>query len=260
MQGGVREMPELVRYEQDGAIARLTMDDGKVNVMTAAMLQALHAAFDRAEQERSVVILTGREKIFSAGFDLNVFARQDLPEVYEMMRLGSELALRLLGFSLPVVAACNGHALPMGAFLMLGSDARVGADGPFRIGLNEVAIKLTVPTFAVELARARLAPAYFNRIVTGEMLAPREAAAAGYLDEVVAADALQARAHAIATALTQIDLPSHAATKLRVRGAAIKAVRAAIEAEINIDAYRKRYEAERAQARTHDRVPASESA
>jgi enoyl-CoA hydratase len=234
-------MNQLVSYEIDGSIAKLTMDDGKVNVMSAAMLKALHGAFDRAERERAIVILTGREKIFSAGFDLKVFARGSAQEIYDMMRLGSELALRILTFPTPVVVACTGHAYPEGAFLMLASDVRVGADGPYRIGLNEVAIGLTVPTFAIELARQRLTPAYFNRIVmTGEMLAPTEAALAGFLDQVVPAAELQPTVDTIATALTKIDLASHAGTKSRARGPVAKAIRAAIDAEIKLDIYQQK--------------------
>jgi enoyl-CoA hydratase len=233
-------MTEPVTYEKTGPVARITMDDGKVNVMSPRMLKGLHAALDRAQRERAVVILTGREKIFSAGFDLNVFARGVPEEVYEMMRLGADLALRVLSFPLPVVAACTGHALPMGAFLLLGSDVRIGAEGPFRIGLNEVAIKLTVPYFAIELTRHRLIPAYFNRVVTGETLAPREAVLAGYLDRAVAADELQKAAREIATALSQVDLDAHAATKERLRKAAIEATRNAIDLEINLQFYQDR--------------------
>jgi enoyl-CoA hydratase/carnithine racemase len=231
-------MTELVRYEATDSIATLTMDDGRVNVMSPAMLRALHHAFDRAERDRSIVVLTGREKIFSAGFDLKVFAEGGAREIYDMMKLGAELALRVLSFPTPVVAACTGHALPMGAFLMLASDVRVGADGPFRIGLNEVAIGLTVPSFALELARQRLIPAYFNRTaMTGELFAPREAVVAGFLDRVVAPEELHDTARAIAAGLTKIDLAAHAATKARARGAAIKAVRAAIDAEIVLEIY-----------------------
>jgi enoyl-CoA hydratase len=231
-------MSELVRYETAGAIATLTMDDGKVNVMSPGMLAALHEAFDRAERERSIVILTGRDKIFSAGFDLKVFAEASARDIYRMMKLGAELALRILTFPTPVVTACTGHALPMGAFLMLAADVRVGADGPFRIGLNEVAIGLTVPSFALELARQRLVPAYFHRTaMTGELFAPREAVTAGFLERVVTAEELPETARSIATALTKIDLAAHAATKARARGAAAKAIRAAIDAEITLETY-----------------------
>jgi len=224
-------MERLVTYERSGAIARITIDDGKVNAMSPAMLEALHAAFDRAQDDRAIAVLTGRDKTFSAGFDLKVFARGDAREITTMLRRGAELVLRLLSFPTPVVVACNGNAYPMGAFLMLASDVRIGADGPFRIGLNEVAIDLTVPYFAVELARLRLAPPYFHRIAIGEMLAPREAVVAGFLDRVVTPEELPEAGSAAASSLTRISLAAHVATKLRLRGPAIRAIREAIDAE-----------------------------
>ena len=57
-----------------------------------------------------------------------------------MVRLGAELALRVLSFPRPVAIACNGHAYPMNAFLMLAADIRIGTEGAFGIGMNEVAI------------------------------------------------------------------------------------------------------------------------
>lgn len=233
-------MSELVSYKSGGRIARVTMDDGKVNVMSVAMLKALHEAFDRAEREQAIVVLSGRPGQFSAGFDLNVFARGNVRESLEMVRLGAELALRLMSFPTPIVAACTGHALPMGAFLMLASDVRIGADGPFRIGLNEVAIKLAVPSFAVELARSRLTPSYLARLNVGALIGPAEAVVAGYLDRVVAPEALHETVDAAASALLAIDMPSHATTKQRVRGPAIAAMQAAIEDEITLEAYDKR--------------------
>src|SRR5258708_10575294 len=213
------QMTDLVTYARSGPVSTVVMDDGKANVMSLAMLNALHAAFDQAERDRAVPVLKARGKHFSGGFDLNVFARGSAEDQYLMMKAGAELALRILSFPLPVIAACQGNAFPMGAFLIMASDHRIAAEGNYRIGLNEVAIGLTVPTFAIELARQRLTPAYFNRIVmTGEMLAPTEAALAGFLDQVVAAEELQATTEMIATALTKVDLTSHAATKARARG------------------------------------------
>jgi len=233
---------EIVSYKSAGGIARITMDDGKVNVMSPSMLRGLHAAFERAEKEKAIVILTGRDKIFSAGFDLNVFARGVMQENYEMLLLGAELAHRVLTFPLPVVAACTGHALPMGAFLMLGSDVRIGADGPFRIGLNEVAINLTIPHFAVELARGRLNSPHFHLgLATGRMFDPREAVEAGFLDRVVPAGDLQSAADQVAESLSKINFESHAATKLRLREPWVKAVRAGIDREITFEAYQRRF-------------------
>ena len=218
------------------------MDDGKVNVMSTAMLKGLDAAFDRAEQDRAIVILTsGRPGLFTAGFDTKILARADPDETFEMVRLGADLAARVLAYRYPVVAACPGHCFPMGAFLLLASDVRIGAGGPYKIGLNEVAIGIPVPSFGLELGRQRLSPAHLQRTaLTGEMFAPQEAATAGFLDRVVAAEDLQATARAAAEALTQIHLPSHATIKARLRAAAVQAVRAAINTEITLEAYRKK--------------------
>lgn len=225
-------MTELATYEMDGRIATITLDDGKVNVFSIPMLQSIHTALDQAERDGAVVVLTGRENYFSAGFDLKVFAAGgDQPR--EMLMLGATLAERVLSFSTPVVVACTGHAFPAGAFLLLAADRRLGADGPFRIGLNEVKIGVTLPWFAIELARHRLHPAHFDRTaVTATMYSPHEAVAPGFLDEVVAPDELRAASLETAAELAELDPTAHAATKLRVRANARQALRAAIEAEL----------------------------
>jgi enoyl-CoA hydratase len=118
----------------------------------------------------------------------------------------------------------------MGAFLLLSSDVRVGADGAFRIGLNEVAIGMTLPWFAIELARHRLTRPSFDRCtVTGVVLDPGEAQAAGFLDRVVAPEELRAAALDAARELAKVDANAHTATKLRVREQVLAGVRDGID-------------------------------
>lgn len=224
-------MEDLLSYTLEDGIATLAMDDGKVNAMSIAMLETLHGAFDRAEKDGAVVLLTGREGIFSAGFDLKVFPQGRGPTV-KMLRLGATLCERILSFPYPVVTGCTGHAYPAGAFLMLSADRRIGSEGPFRIGMNEVAIGLTLPAFAVEVARHRLAPAYFQRAVTGDMYGPAEAVTAGFLDELVPAGDLAGRCREVATGLCGVDFEAHRGTKQKVRAACLAALRAAIDAEL----------------------------
>ena len=224
-------MGKLVSYEHSEGISTITMDDGKVNAMSVTMMREINAALDQAEEDGSVVILTGREGIFSAGFDLAVF-KQGMEPLREMLRAGARLAERLLSFPFPVVAACNGHGIAMGSFLLMSTDVRIGVDGPFRIGMNEVAIGMTLPYFAVEIARQRLTPAHFNRgAILAEMYSPKEAVDPGFLDRVVAADQLLVTARETAAALSKLDMPAHATTKLRVRGTALEALRQAISSE-----------------------------
>jgi enoyl-CoA hydratase len=223
---------ELTRYELDGAIASIAIDDGKLNVFSIAMLQALHAALDRAEQDGAVVLLRGRPGCFSAGFDMNVFGA-GLEPTLEMLTLGATLAERVLSFPRPVLVACSGHAVAAGAFLPLAADVRIGADGPFRIGLNEVKIGLTVPSFAIELARGRLTPAHFDAAVVGaRMYDPAGAVTAGFLDRVVDADELGQASLAAAAELAELNGAAHAATKRRARAETLARLRAAIEGEL----------------------------
>ncbi len=225
-------MTELASYELQGRVATIALDDGKVNALSIAMLEAVHAALDRAEQDQAVVLLSGREGYLSAGFDLKVF-QEEPQRIVEMLTLGATLCERILSFPTPVLVASSGHAIAAGSFLLLAADLRIGAEGPFKIGLNEVQIGLTMPLFVVELARQRLTPADFNRaLVTAAMYAPGEAVAAGFLDRVVPAAELDIASRETAEQLATLDPEAHRATKLRVRGEALEAVRAGINTEL----------------------------
>jgi enoyl-CoA hydratase len=207
-------------YELADGVATITLDDGKANALNVEMQQAIHEQLDRAEADDAIVVLTGRGTILSAGFDLKT-----PPEGWPaMVEGGARLAARLLAYPRPTIAACNGNAVAMGAFLLLSVDSRVGAAGEHKIGLNEVAIGLTVPWFGIELARHRLTKAAFQRcLTTGVLLDPESARAAGFLDRVVEADPLAAALEE-ARALTGIDANAHRATKERIRAEVLAAV------------------------------------
>jgi enoyl-CoA hydratase len=220
---------DLVNYSLTGGVATITMNDGKANCLSVRMLGELTRALERAEADRASVILTGREQRFSAGFDLAVFKEGREP-VSQMLLAGFELGHRMLSYPRPLVAACNGHALAMGAFLLLVADVRVGARGPFKLGANEVAIGLTMPHAALEFCRQRIAPSYLTRVViTAEIFAPDDAVRAGFLDRVVEPAELQSEALAIATRLGQLDMPAFTDTKRRMREGTLASLRAAIE-------------------------------
>lgn len=225
-------MDEIVSYSLEGPVATIAMDDGKVNALSPAMLAALDAAFERARSDGAAVILRGRKETFSAGFDLKVLRGGDLPAAADMILGGFRLAHKILGFPRPVVIACTGHAVAMGAFLLLSGDHRIGAAGEFRIVANEVAIGLTMPHAAVEICRQRLTPAAFNRaVILAQTFSPEEAVSAGFLDETVAADRLDETALNAATRFAQLDRDAHAASKLRARAHALEAIAAGIEAD-----------------------------
>ena len=219
-------MTSLAQYDLADGIATITMDDGTVNALSTEMLGQVSARFDQAESDEAVVVLTGRERTLSAGFDLRTE-----PEGWpEMLVAGARLAERMLSFPRPVVVACNGNAIAMGAFLLLSGDHRVGAAGEFRIGLNEVAIGLTLPYFGIAIARHRLTRPYYDRCaVTGVVLGSDEALDAGFLDQLVAPEEVAETARGAATQLQGVNMTAHAATKLRVRDDALAGIRDGIE-------------------------------
>ena len=199
------------------------------------MLEELQAALDQAERDKKAVVLVGRPGRFSAGFDLNVMG-QGGDAMARLVVGGGKLALRMLSFPMPLVVACSGHALAMGGLLLLSADYRMGVAGDFKIGLNEVAIGLTMPWFGVELARGRLHPAHFNRAVTNaEMYTPDGSVAAGFLDQVVAGESLVAESISVAENLMNLNLEAHHATKLRVREGLLGAVKGAIATDFGAD-------------------------
>ena len=224
-------MGTLVTYQLRDSVATITMDDGKVNVLSQDMLTELNDALTRAEADAAVVALAGRAGVFSAGFDLKVL-RAGGPGAQAMLRAGFELAERILSFPMPVVISCTGHAIAMGAFLVLSGDYRIGVAGRYKITANEVAIGLTLPRAAMEICRQRLTPAHFNRAtVLAEVFAPAGAVEAGFLDRVVEAAELDQELAAVLADIAQLDMTAHAATKLRVREQALAAIHEAIELE-----------------------------
>lgn len=221
-----------VTYTRTDLVSTIAMDDGKVNVFSVPMLRSLHKAFDQAEQDETVVLLKGRSGCFTAGFDLQTLSGPH-QDVLTLLRLGASMAERILSFPAPVTIACTGHAYPAGAFLLMAADSRMGADGPFRLGLNEVRIGLTLPLSAVVLARHRLTPAQFDHAaVTGEMFDPEAARAAGLLDAVVPEAELDGFAERVACDIASLDRSAHLATKLRVRKPVLDELRAAMDAEL----------------------------
>lgn len=195
----------------------LTLDDGKANALSFDMFEALDSALDEAAAAGKVLVIAGRPGRFSAGFDLNVMGRAD-ESTLRLLKKGADLSLRLLSFDTPVVLAVTGHALAMGALLCLSADYRVGTSGEYKIGLNEVAIGMTMPWFGVELARHRLAPSQFEtRVGLAALCDPQTAVAAGFLDEAVEDTVLMPRVEALAAQLAQLDMAAHRGSKARIR-------------------------------------------
>ena len=224
----------LPTYRREGDVAVVTLDDGKANVISTAVIDALHGHLDRLESEGArALVLVGRPGRFSAGFDLS-----EMTAGVESMRAlgvhGARWLMRLYGLGVPTVAACTGHALAAGALTLLSCDVRVGADVPAKIGLNEVAIGMALPKFAVELARERVPHHELGAATLGARIYdPAGAVAAGYLDRVVPETELLGTALAEAERLAGLRTGAYALTKLNLRQAMIADQLATVQADLD---------------------------
>jgi enoyl-CoA hydratase len=212
-------------YTLRGQVATIRIDDGKRNALSPQLLSEIYEAFDRAESDRATVILAGRDEVFSAGFDLKVMQRGGT-NALRMLRAGYGLPARILAYPHPVIAACNGHCMAMGVFMMLAADYVIGSKGDFRIAANEVALGLTMPRIAAAMLQHRLTPAAYQRaVVLSEYFDVDAALDAGFFDELVDPDDLMTRAETCAAEFEKLDQPAHAASKRRIRASLIREIR-----------------------------------
>ena len=226
-------MTESVHTALDESVVHTVIDDGKANALTHEVLAAVHEGLDLAEAERVPIVIEGRPGRFSAGFDLAVI-QSGPEEARGIVRAGADLALRIFEFPHPVVLGCTGHAVAMGAILLLAADVRVGGAGEFKIGMNEVAIGLPLPVFATELARDRLSKRHFLHATNhARLYAPDEAVDAGYLDEVVPLDQVGEASIRQARALADALQPdAFVATRVNVRSAVAEFIRSTLDADL----------------------------
>ena len=224
-------MSKLVYYSFADGVATLTLANGKVNAISPTVITDFNVALDQAESDQAVVILTGQTGILSGGYDLKVMVSSP-QAARDLVAAGSTLARRMLAHPQPVIVACPGHAVAKGAFLLLSADYRIGVEGAFQIGLNEVKIGMTLHHVGIALARDRLSPTIFQRSVNNaEMFNPQGALQAGFFDQVVSAQDLMDTAHTVAQQLKQLNMTAHKNTKRKVRKALLDALDAAIETD-----------------------------
>ncbi|HET7017116.1 MAG TPA: crotonase/enoyl-CoA hydratase family protein [Streptosporangiaceae bacterium] len=215
----------------EAGLAVITVDDGKVNAFTPALLVQLDQLLGELAREGLAVVIAGRPGRFSAGFDLAVLGA-GRSQASELVRAGVGVLLRVLTHPRPVVAACGGHAIGMGAFLLVAADYRVGAEGNFRIGLPEVASGIAISSMVFELCRPRLTATALNRTLRGETVSPAGALADGYLDELADLPGLLDVAVERASAMAANPPAGFEATKAALRGPVVESVRARMEADL----------------------------
>lgn len=228
-------MNEFVTYQSEENYAIITISNGKANAISHEVIAGLNASLDKADQDDKIIILTGTGAIFSGGFDLKVMSKS-AESAKELVTKGSKLSLRMLSFSKPIIIACNGHAIAKGAFLLLSADYRIGVEGDFKIGLNEVMIGMTMHNTGIAIAKSRLSEVYVNRSVNNaEIYSSKDAVNAGFLDTIVPESHLLPTAIKIAEMFTKLNNKAHAETKLKVRKPHLEAIEKAIQLDLEAD-------------------------
>ena len=223
---------EPVQYSLLDQVATIRIDDGKRNALSPQVIRGINKALDRAEADGAIVIITGRDGVFSAGFDLKVMKQGGI-NALRMLRAGYALTARVLAYPYPVITACSGHSLAMGVFIMLSADYVIGSRGDFKIGANEVAIGMTIPRVAAAMLKHRLDPAAYQRVVTLSKFSDVEAALdAGFFDELADPEDLLARAETYADEFKKLDPKAHKASKRRIRAALIRKIRFSIPLDV----------------------------
>lgn len=227
-------MSGTITYGVRDNVGEVTLDDGKVNAMSLPFFEGLNAALDRAEEERpGAVVITGRAGVFSAGLNLKLLPTLPPDELRRTMISFGRTMLRVFTFPIPTVAAVSGHAIAGGAMLMFACDLRHVADGPFRIHLNEVAIGLPLPSWAIALAHSAVPKRWHTEaILHARLYAPADAFERGIVDVVTPPHRLLESARTAAAALAPLDQTAYAISKKRHRAMEVAFVTDLLEKEL----------------------------
>ncbi len=205
---------KLATLKIEDKFSTITLDDGKANVFSSQMSKDINDCLDKVPTEKGCLILTGREGMFSAGFDLKTLQGGDSNEITKMTHDGFKLLARIFSFPRPVIAACSGHGIALGTFLICCCDYRIGVKGEFFLGANEMRTNMVIPPPILELARFRIENSYkYRSILGGEMFNPSEAVKCALLDEVVEMKDLMISAREKANDLSTMGHPSYSLTK-----------------------------------------------
>lgn len=227
---------QAIRYEDDGGLARITLNRPEVmNALNRQMCAELADALHRAGGKARAVVLTGEGRAFCTGQDLSEAAQaeafdaeQGLKDTYDpMMRV-------LMDCPVPVIAAVNGPAAGAGASLALTADVVIAAASAYflqaftRIGLIPDAGGTWWLPRQIGMPRAMGMALFADRITA------RQAADWGLIWEVAPDDAFadvwQARARFLADGPTQAFVRAKAA--LRAAGGNDHAAQLALEARL----------------------------
>ena len=205
---------QIATLTTEGDVSIITLNDGKANVFSPEMSSTVSNLLDQVPGDKGSLVITGRTGIFSAGFDLKIISSGDADAVAAMVKTGFTLLARIYNFPRPVIAACSGHSVALGAFLLCCADYRLGAKGQFIVQANETRNNMSIPTPILEISKSRISKTHWYRaILNAEAYPVEKAIEPGYLDEVTEPDNLMIRAMEVANDLASLGHPHYKLTK-----------------------------------------------
>ena len=205
---------KIATLKKEGNVSIITLDDGKANVFSPEMSQQIDECLDQVATEEGCLVITGKEGMFSGGLDLKIIQSGDIERIQEMSSKAFKLLARIFSFPRPVIAACSGHAVALGTFLLCCCDYRIGVKGEFMLGANEMRTNMVIPTPILELIKFRVSNTHKYRAVLGaEMYKLEDSISAGLIDEVVDQDLLMTTVTEKAKDLATMGHPSYSMTK-----------------------------------------------
>jgi enoyl-CoA hydratase len=220
----------MISRSQKEGVLTLRLAHGKASALDVELLDALTRELDDVADDVRALVLTGTGSIFSAGVDVLRVTRDGPDYVRRFFPVLSRFVCTLFAFPRPVVAAVNGHAIAGGCVIALAADIRLMAEGSGRIGVPELLVGVPFPAAALEVVRFAVSRNKVQDLIyTGRTLSAHEALAAGLIDEVIAPDALPARAQEVAGQLAQIPPPVYRLTKHSLRAEALARIEKSAE-------------------------------
>jgi enoyl-CoA hydratase len=218
----------VLELERREGVDVLWLDRPPVNAADLDSLNALVEMVERATDESDrPLVLTGRGAAFSAGADLHRVLDGDEDYAAAFVAGLVRAFTTLFEFPRPLVGAVNGHAIAGGAILACCCDHAVAAEGPFKIGVTELAVGVPYPLAALEVVRHAVAPERFEEVVfLARTYSPEDARAIGFVSEVVAPEDVLGRAVEVAERLGRIPAATYELIKRAVRRPALDRMRA----------------------------------
>ena len=221
---------QIATLTTEGDVSIITLNDGKANVFSPEMSSTVSNLLDQVPGDKGSLVITGRPGIFSAGFDLKIISSGDADAVAAMVKAGFTLLARIYNFPRPVIAACSGHGVALGAFLLCCADYRLGAKGQFIVQANETRNNMSIPTPILEISKSRISKTHWYRaILNAEAYPVEKAIEPGYLDEVTEPDNLMIRTMEVANDLATLGHPHYKLTKDLDQKETLKKIHDAIE-------------------------------